>query len=400
VFVINIPASAAGLVDGDFPGTGYMTKVGTGSYTTVKVNLSATTDPGAGNDASQGYTPGSTWVNLNTNTVYFCGNAAIGAAVWTTSGAGITSINVQTGPSISFQTGTTGTDFGITAGSNIVHLNLPDAGPSARGLVTTGTQTLAGFKVLTGGLEVGGGLTVVGNNPEILAAAAGGTDFVGLFSSLTTGWVNVEGLSGSKPAMYIQHDGSGMALQVTGPGGGVEATCNGTAPAVEGVATSTGQAGFFFRAVNGATTPEFQISRAAASDTQTLLYLADGTASTAATYALSYSLNNVIMLGLQPNGQFVTELQSTTVPTFSFIADPDSGFGEISSTGGDPVVIDEGNVTAEFHWTGSKAQMLVDGSFTATDILANTTHAVCVKSDGYIGTCSSNVNGSGVCTCA
>ena len=47
-------------------------------------------------------------------------------------------------------TGTTGSDFAITHSAGGVAFNLPDAGASARGAVTTGTQTLAGAKTFSG----------------------------------------------------------------------------------------------------------------------------------------------------------------------------------------------------------------------------------------------------------
>ena len=66
-----------------------------------------------------------------------------------TSGSGITSLNSQTGGSQTFATGTSGTDFNISSGSNIHTFNLPDASASNRGVITTGSQTIAGEKTFT-----------------------------------------------------------------------------------------------------------------------------------------------------------------------------------------------------------------------------------------------------------
>ncbi len=65
------------------------------------------------------------------------------------------------GPSVTFQSGSsTGTanDFNIAANSaaNTVTFNMPDASTSARGVVTTGTQTIGGSKTFSNGVTVSG----------------------------------------------------------------------------------------------------------------------------------------------------------------------------------------------------------------------------------------------------
>lgn len=71
------------------------------------------------------------------------------------SGGGIASINSLSGASQAIAVGTSGTDFAIVSIGTSHTLNLPDASATARGVVTTGTQTIAGQKTLSGILSVG-----------------------------------------------------------------------------------------------------------------------------------------------------------------------------------------------------------------------------------------------------
>jgi chaperonin cofactor prefoldin len=57
-------------------------QVGLGNVENLKVNLTAATNPGAGNDASQGYAAGSRWLNTITDREFVCLDAATGAALW------------------------------------------------------------------------------------------------------------------------------------------------------------------------------------------------------------------------------------------------------------------------------------------------------------------------------
>jgi hypothetical protein len=55
-----------------------------------RLNLTATTDPGSGNDTSQDYAAGSMWINVTLGRVWIAQSVALGAAVWLLSSLGTT----------------------------------------------------------------------------------------------------------------------------------------------------------------------------------------------------------------------------------------------------------------------------------------------------------------------
>ena len=85
-----------------------------------------------------------------------------------TLGTAISSLNGLTASTQTFATGATGTDFNISSSGSTHTFNIPDAGASARGLVTTGAQTFAGAKTFAP-------LQVVGSNPLTLTGVQLGT---------------------------------------------------------------------------------------------------------------------------------------------------------------------------------------------------------------------------------
>lgn len=74
-------------------------------------------------------------------------------------GGGITNLNGLTAGTQSFAVGTSGTDFAVSSATSTHTFNLPDAGASARGVVTTGSQTIAGAKTFTSVVTANPGTT-------------------------------------------------------------------------------------------------------------------------------------------------------------------------------------------------------------------------------------------------
>lgn len=72
-----------------------------------------------------------------------------GDGTWSAVSAGISSLNGLTDATQTFAVGTTGTDVAFVSATGTHTLNIPDASATARGLVTTGTQSIAGVKSFT-----------------------------------------------------------------------------------------------------------------------------------------------------------------------------------------------------------------------------------------------------------
>ena len=85
-------------------------------------------------------------ITLHTQNGHLC-------EVITTFTAGLTALNGLQAQVQNFATGTTGTDFDINSSGSTHTFNLPSASATARGVVTTATQTFAGDKTFIGAIS-------------------------------------------------------------------------------------------------------------------------------------------------------------------------------------------------------------------------------------------------------
>jgi hypothetical protein len=103
--------------------------------------------------------------------------------VVTTFSKGLTTLNSLTRQVQFFQTGTSGSDFNISSVTATHTFNIPDASASARGLITTGSQTIAGAKTFTDVNTFNNGLSLKGGFYPV--PTAGDTGLAGSGSGLS-----------------------------------------------------------------------------------------------------------------------------------------------------------------------------------------------------------------------
>jgi hypothetical protein len=190
-------------------------------------NFAATAAPTVSNDTSQGYSVGSTWVNMATNpdTIYVCTDATKGAAVWllsaTSSAAGqfvapAATTPTGTGGAASITGGAGGTTSGAGGAASQTG-GAATAGNSAGGAATqaggAGSGSSAGGAATqTGGV---GGATGAGGASSVIGGAGGSTSGTGGVASVTGGAGSAGNANGGSVVI------SGGAANGTGVAGSV-----------------------------------------------------------------------------------------------------------------------------------------------------------------------------------
>jgi hypothetical protein len=124
--------------------------------------------------------------------------------VITTISTGLTALNGLTAQVQTFATGTSGTDFAISSVTNTHTFNIPDASASARGLITTGAQTLAGVKSFGNGISAG--------EIRLLEGSGSGSNYVAVKSPATLGadWSLTLPTTAGTSGYVLQTDGAGI----------------------------------------------------------------------------------------------------------------------------------------------------------------------------------------------
>lgn len=103
-------------------------------------NRSATTDPTVNDDSGDGYSEGSLWVNTSTNTVFFCADPTLGAAVWQSLAGSLSGLSDATIASVA------NNDFLVYQTGSNTWQNLTAANArTAMGLGTAATQNTGAF---------------------------------------------------------------------------------------------------------------------------------------------------------------------------------------------------------------------------------------------------------------
>jgi hypothetical protein len=133
--------------------------------------------------------------------------------VITTISTGLTALNGLTAQVQTFATGTSGTDFGISSVTNTHTFNIPDASATARGLITTGAQTLAGIKTFGNGTSAG--------ELRLLEPSGSGTESVGIKAqAMGSNYDLTLPVNAGTSGQVLQTNGSGL-LSWTRNGGSI-----------------------------------------------------------------------------------------------------------------------------------------------------------------------------------
>ena len=138
---------------------------------------------------------------------------------------GVQSLNSLTLSNQTLVTGTTGSDFNIDSTTSTHTFNIPNAGASARGVVSTGTQTIAGLKTFSDGVvsskKLTAGVVALTDGASIAVDASLGNHFRVTLGGNRTIAVPSNPTDGQKIIFELIQDATGTrTITFTGGAGG------------------------------------------------------------------------------------------------------------------------------------------------------------------------------------
>jgi hypothetical protein len=149
-------------------------------------------------------------VTLHTENSHLC-------QVVTTLSKGMVSLNNLTDQSQYLTTGTSGTDFNIVSSGDTHTFNIPSASASNRGLITTGSQTIAGIKTLSVPSQFEQGLYLKQNMNLFQAGYIGlGASTTGLIVGLSGGGFGTLNFNNTTSFTYTFPDVTGTIALLEG----------------------------------------------------------------------------------------------------------------------------------------------------------------------------------------
>ena len=149
-------------------------------------NITATSNPGVGDDIDSGYNVGSIWVNVSSDAIYFCADPAAGAAVWAlTASQAVTDITALSDADSNFIVGN-GSAWVVESGATArTSLGLGTAAVAATGISNTNVPVFTSGVADNDFLRVDGTSVEGLSASEVAAAIESSIDAVGTIASGT-----------------------------------------------------------------------------------------------------------------------------------------------------------------------------------------------------------------------
>jgi hypothetical protein len=129
---------------------------------------------------------------------------------------GLASLNLLTANAQTLVTGTSGVDFNISSIGSVHTFNIPDASTTARGFITTGSQTLLGSKTFASGVAITATTASTGSTTGALIVSGG----VGIGGSLFSSSSYANLISGIAISNGVIFSGAWAGSTITGFYGG------------------------------------------------------------------------------------------------------------------------------------------------------------------------------------